>query len=124
MKQIVTIPHIALNIPSSQRALKDFPPSKYPLHLSVMFSKKADDFYGDLKEVLDGIPKNQVRYKTSQYIVTTFNCYCHSLESMIPIFNEALGKTKMYVRYGMIQDKRIYPEDLWKEGERLLEMLY
>lgn len=123
MKSLVTIPHISLNIPVSKKASIEFPPKQYPLCLSVMFSKRADDFYGDLKDLLETIPKSQVKYKASKNVITTFNCYCHSLESMLPIFNEALGKTKMYVRYGMIQDKRIYPEDLWKEGKLLLEIL-
>ena len=120
MESLVTLPNISANTPLSKRHFKRFPPTKYPLCLSIIFTKRATDFLIHLKTVLDDIPKNKVKYNSSKNIIVTFNCYCHSLESIRPVINEVLGSTEMYIRYGLIEDKRIFPDDLWKQGEQVL----
>lgn len=120
MQTLVTLPHIYLNTPTSKRHLETFPPQKYPLCLSIIFSRQAIEFRKALKAVLDTIPKNEIKYRSRRDMTTTFNCYCNSLEAIVPVLNDALGDTQMYVRYGLIPDKRIFPDDLWKQGQAVL----
>ena len=120
MQTLVTLPHLSANIPLSKQQYLTFPPEQYPLCLSIIFTKKAVEFRSFLKAVLDDIPKNEIKYRSTKNIATTFNCYCHSLESIRPIINDVLGKTEMYVRYGLIKDKQIFPDDLWKQGQQIL----
>ena len=120
MQTLVTLPHISLNTPTSKRQFENFPPEKYPLCLNIMFSRHAVDFRKSLKAILDTIPKSEVKYRSSKNITTTFNCYCKSLESIIPVLNDALGQTEMYVRYGLTPDKRIFTDDLLALGQAVL----
>lgn len=120
MDTLITLPQISANSPFSKRHFEQYPPAQYPLYLSITFTKRATDFRQYLKTILDDIPKDKVKYNSNKDIAVTFNCYCHSLESIRPVINEALGHTKMYVRFGLIEDKRIFPDDLWKQGEQVL----
>ena len=120
MSPVVTLPHIYRNIPLSRRHLKAFPPKQYPLCLNIIFNRHYVEFQKHLKAILDTIPKREIKYRSNKYIATTFNCYCHSLESLSPILNDALGHTQMYQRFGLIPDKRIYLDDLWKQGQAAL----
>ena len=120
MQPLVTLPHISLNTPTSKRQFENFPPEKYPLCLNIMFSRRAVGFRKSLKAILDTIPKSEIKYRSRRDMTTTFNCYSNSLEALAPILNDALGQTEMYVRYGLIPDKQIFPDDLWQQGLTVL----
>lgn len=98
-----------------------YPPSKYPLLLTVSFSKRELELKDQIKNSLDQLPRGAVKYRNSGRYSNYFECYFKNTDGMRPLLNEVLKETEMFVAYVSEKDKRVFPHDLLRMGNEALK---
>jgi hypothetical protein len=96
-----------------------FPPKKYPILLTISFSKNEKAMKGKIKSVFDQQSKDNVKYRSKDYISTRFECYFKNVDDMRPILNQVLKDTQMVISYALEKDKNVFPNDILRMGNEV-----
>lgn len=123
---ITILPSIERNQPLNRRDSSKYPPNEYPIKLSILFSKTANNFEFDrkLQSVLKVIPKSKLKYRQTSKYARNYECYVKDIPTLKPIFRKVLSLTNMWERFVLQPDKRIYMDDLYQSAENILADLY
>jgi hypothetical protein len=97
-------------------------PDRYPLKLSLTFNKAQIGLRDYLKEQLDKERKSELRYRISGKY--SFNVEVYGMDVLsYNNFLNALGHSQieLWDRKILDDDKRIFPDDLYRQGQKLYE---
>lgn len=100
---------------------KRYDPEKFPLKLTLVFSKKQTGLKDYIKDHVRDIPKSAIRYSFGGRYTQEVDIYSKNVSSLIPVFN-ALGHTQieMWDRKALAPDERIFPCNLYDQGQHLI----
>ncbi len=99
----------------------NYPPKEYPILLTVTFGKRETGLKDQIKENLNQLPRGIVKYRNSGSYSHSFDCYFKNVDSMRPLINQVLKETEMFISYVSEKDERVFPHDLLKMGNQVME---
>lgn len=102
------------------KSRQKYNPDRYPLKLTLIFSKQQTGLRDYLKEQLDKERKSEIRYNIGGKYSFNVEIYGTDISSFHPVLN-TLGHSQieMWDRKVTGNDKRIFPDDLYREGQKL-----
>lgn len=122
MSAVVTLPDIDQNHARNPTEAKLYPTKNYPLRLNITFSRQAVLFQKHLKKTLNGISKDQVRYRQTGKYLFSYDCYANNAESLKPIIDGVLTLSQMWVRCGAEKsDYQLSTADIKQAGQKIMQ---
>ncbi|MFK7748518.1 MAG: hypothetical protein AB8B65_09015 [Kordia sp.] len=111
---------VSKNKPFSQAMFDTFPPSQYPLMLSVSFGKRETELRQQIKSVLQKQSSDDVKYRNKMYLSCSFECYFKDVDSMRPLLNQVLKNTELVIPLAMEKDKSVFPRYILKIADEVI----